>query len=349
MKTIRNTYLYLWMIPFAASFAEPEPATHGKVIAASVVGDVEATAAGSKVVRSLKAKDVISEGHTVNVSESSAATLVFSNGSNIKLGEKTSLVISEFLQDPFSTTSESEEPSVSTMKLELKRGEAICDVKKLRTDKGSSMTINTPVGAAGVRGTTFAISYLPNADGAGKGSYTLSVTEGSVEFRNEKGEMELVEAGKSIEISFTFETDPQSGETKITVQKRETRNLSQERISEINEKAEKGKTEGGELGGVGSPLDFPGMDPQGNPLESFVKGGTGGGTTGAGGGIGGGAIGSLLGKLPAGGLPGGFFAATPGGGGDSPGASDDLGGGGQINNPGPVTEVNPPSNVETEE
>lgn len=85
--------------------------------------------------------------------------------------------------------------------------------------------------------------------------------------------------------------------------------------------------QGGEASGTGNPLDFPGMDPLGSPLDSFNEGGTGGGTTGGGGGIGGSGIGSLLGGLPAGGIPGGFIGATPGGGGDTPGSSGDLGGG----------------------
>jgi len=96
--------------------------------------------------------------------------------------------------------------------------------------------------------------------------------------------------------------------------------------------------QGGEAGGNGNPLDFPGFNPLGNPLEAFNSGGTGGGTTGGGGGLGGNGIGSLLGNLPAGTLPGGFFSATPGGGGDSPGASGDFGGGGGIG--GGI--VNPP-------
>lgn len=97
--------------------------------------------------------------------------------------------------------------------------------------------------------------------------------------------------------------------------------------------------QGGEVTGQGNPLDPPGFDPLGSPLDSFNMGGTGGGTTGGGGGIGGGGIGSLLGRIPAGGLPGGFIGATPGSGGDTPGGNGDLGvgnggsGGGLVNPP----------------
>ena len=103
--------------------------------------------------------------------------------------------------------------------------------------------------------------------------------------------------------------------------------------------------QGGDTGGQGNPLDAPGVNPLGNPLNSFNSGGTGGTTTGGGGGIGGGGLGSLLGRLPAGSLPGGFIGATPGSGGDNPGVGGDLGGGngngGGLVNPPVVTKVNP--------
>lgn len=88
-----------------------------------------------------------------------------------------------------------------------------------------------------------------------------------------------------------------------------------------------------------NPLNVPGINPLASPLSSFTEGGGAGGTTGGGGGIGAGGLGSLLGRLPAGGLPGGFFGATPGGSGN-PGLGGGGGGGGIINPP-VTTIVNP--------
>ena len=100
--------------------------------------------------------------------------------------------------------------------------------------------------------------------------------------------------------------------------------------------------QGGETDGEGNPLDFPGFNPLGNPIDSFNSGGTGGGTTGGGGGIGGGGLGAVLGGLPAGALPGGVFGASPNGGGSTPSGAGGLGGGtgvgGGLINPPVVTD-----------
>ena len=59
-----------------------------------------------------------------------------------------------------------------------------------------------------------------------------------------------------------------------------------------------------------NPLNTPGVNPQGSPLDSFSADGTNGGTTG---GVGG--IGSLLGRNPAGSLSSNFFGGFLGVGG----------------------------------
>lgn len=187
---------------------------------ADAVGKVEALHPESKSSRSLKKKDTISEEQTVKVNVASSASLVFSNGSNISLRENSTLVIAEFLQNPFSTPFAmpiaTEEPTISSTSLNLANGEIVCNVKKLRTDGGSSLTINTPVGAAGVRGTIFAISYLPNLNGTDQGSFTLSVTEGEVSLTDSDGNVTLVAAGQEIVISFTTAVDPLTGATIVT-------------------------------------------------------------------------------------------------------------------------------------
>ena len=184
-----------------------------------MVQKVEAVSPKSQSPRSLKTKDVIGENSTVNAAEASTATLVFSNGSTFNVLENSSLVISEFLQDPFSAPfampTATEEPTTSTTKLNLNRGEVICKVKKLSTDGGSSMIINTPVGAAGVRGTTFSFSYLPNQDGD-RGTLTLSVTEGTVTLTDKDGNETVVTAGQQVVVSFRSTTDPATGITTVT-------------------------------------------------------------------------------------------------------------------------------------
>jgi hypothetical protein len=92
------------------------------------------------------------------------------------------LVINEFLQNPFgnlkvSTTDK--EPSLSSTRITLNRGELVGDVK-LRHEEGSDFIVNTPVGAAGIRGTVFRIVFRPGTDG--KAFFQLTTATGRVEY-----------------------------------------------------------------------------------------------------------------------------------------------------------------------
>lgn len=209
-----------WMIACGTrSHAANPDHRPGMIIVAKVEGNVEAVDPKGKTTLKLKANDRLTEKYTVNVGMASSATLAFSNGAVINLLENTTLVISQFLQDPFASpfasSAMTEEPTTSVTKLQLVKGQIVGNVKKLRTEKGSSLIVNTPVGAAGVRGTTLAVSYLPPASGNGVGTYTLSVTEGEVEFIDSKGNKRLVTAGKEIVIRFMQSTDTVTGEITI--------------------------------------------------------------------------------------------------------------------------------------
>jgi hypothetical protein len=219
----------------------------GKVVVAQVVGKVEATHPDSSVTLRLRKQDSISEKHTVTTGVASSATLVFSNGSTINLPEKSSLQIAEFLQNPFSApfamAISSGEPTTSSTKLNLIQGEVVCNVKKLRTDEDSSFAVSTPVGAAGIRGTIFAVSYTPNVNGTDEGIYILSVTEGSVELTDNEGNKTLVTAGKEVVIRFKTTTDPVTGKTITEILSTELRDIPADRLNRINEAADKGKAD----------------------------------------------------------------------------------------------------------
>ena len=110
--------------------------------------------------------------------------LAFSNGATTHLGAETELIVEEFLQDPFANAvalrDVTEEPSQSRTRLRLNRGELTGKVAKLKHDKGSTFVVETPVGAAGIRGTTFRIVFTPN--GTGQAFFQLSTVEGNVGF-----------------------------------------------------------------------------------------------------------------------------------------------------------------------
>jgi hypothetical protein len=70
--------------------------------------------------------------------------------------------------------------------------------------------------------------------------------------------------------------------------------------------------QGGETSGAGNPLDYPGIDPLGSPVDAFVHDGVAAGTSHGDGTVGGNGIGLLYEKLPAGAYPG--HLTNPGGG-----------------------------------
>lgn len=152
----------------------------GLIKVAKVTGAVTAMKDG--VTTPLANGSEISQGYVVNTAKDSSVVLVFSNGATVNLAQDSSLSIDEFLQDPFadevSVSKLTAEPSVSNTKLNLSRGELVGNVKKLNYDAGSSFTVQTPVGAAGIRGTTFRIVFRP--DGTGKAFFSLTTVEGNV-------------------------------------------------------------------------------------------------------------------------------------------------------------------------
>ncbi len=176
--------VWLWLFGFAAllcSPAEAQTATlPGQIKAVKVAGTVTATKDGNTIA--VQSGSDLGQGYVVNTGKNSSVVLVFSNGATLNLAQETSLAIDEFTQDPFAdevaVSKMTAEPSTSRTKLNLSRGELVGNVKKLNYDAGSSFNIQTPVGAAGIRGTTFRIVFRP--DGTGKAFFSLTTVEGNV-------------------------------------------------------------------------------------------------------------------------------------------------------------------------
>lgn len=196
------------------------PTEAGEIKVAKVTGEVTAIGADGERVALSKGME-ISQGYVVTTGENSSVILAFSNGATINLGKDSSLSIDEFLQDPFadevSLAELTAEPSVSTTKLHLSRGELVGNVKKLNSDAGSSFEVQTPVGAAGIRGTTFRIVFRP--DGTGRAFFSLTTIEGNVVLAS--GTMDLpagisVTDNKEVEVLIDVEVDPDTGEITVT-------------------------------------------------------------------------------------------------------------------------------------
>jgi hypothetical protein len=156
----------------------------GQIIAAKVTGKVTMTI-GAAAPTALNNNDAVPEHAVVTTDPDASVVLVFSNGATTQLGSDTILSIDQFLQDPFSAQIKvadlDAEPTTSKTKLRLTRGELVGNVKHLNHTNGSTFTIETPVGAAGIRGTTFRIVFRPS--GTGLAFFSLSTVEGNVAFQ----------------------------------------------------------------------------------------------------------------------------------------------------------------------
>lgn len=214
---------WLWLFGFAAMLcldARAQTAAPGQIKAAKVTGTVTATKDGATI--ELKNGSELAQGYVVNTAKDSSVVLVFSNGATLNLAQDSSLAIDEFLQDPFAdevaVSKLTAEPSRSTTKLNLSRGELVGNVKKLNYDKGSSFNIQTPVGAAGIRGTTFRIVFRP--DGTGKAFFSLTTVEGNVVLA--RGSVNLpadtsVPENQEVAVEIDVTVDPATGTLTLTV------------------------------------------------------------------------------------------------------------------------------------
>jgi len=220
---MRLTQLLPWLLLCGVfSFVAPASAqtarVPGRIVVAKLVGNVTGRSQTDGSVRELKKGDELAQQTVVTTGAGSSVILVFSNGASLNLGADSSMSIDEFLQDPFSSTIAvaelTAEPTSSQTKLNLTRGELVGNVKKLNQGAGSSFTINTPVGAAGIRGTTFRIVFRPDA--SGKVFFTLSTAEGSVLFEAPAAEGVAVETGKEVVVNVEVEVDPDTGTVTVT-------------------------------------------------------------------------------------------------------------------------------------
>lgn len=217
--------LILWTL-LCGSVAFIAPDAHGqqpsrvagRIVAAKVQGSVVATNLVDKTQRTLVSGDQVSEKYEIKTAAASSVILVFANGATANVGSDSVLVIEDFLMDPFagdlSVNEMKEEPTSSKTTLNLTRGEMVGNVKHLRQDKGSSFTVNTPVGAAGIRGTTFRIVFKPDANG--KVTFTLSTSEGTVLMTGNSGSAVAVEGGKEVSAEVDVQVNATTGEVTIT-------------------------------------------------------------------------------------------------------------------------------------
>lgn len=216
---MRPTKLISWLLLcgtlafFAVSAQAQVNRVPGRIVAAKVTGAVTAIDLATGTSRTLATSEVVSQQTRIVTSAGASVILVFSNGASLNVGADSSMDIEEFLQDPFQTevamATLEEEPTSSTTSVRLTRGELVGNVKKLNQAGGSTFTVNTPVGAAGIRGTTFRIVFRP--DSSGRVFFTLTTAEGVVLLEPQAAQGISVETGNEVTVSVDVTVDEASG------------------------------------------------------------------------------------------------------------------------------------------
>ncbi len=149
-------------------------------------------------------------GDTVVTGTGGRVGLAFSNGSLFEVSENSRFSVQEFLQEPWKFSVEEwkaleNEPTTSRTKVFVEYGELVVKVKKL--DAGSSMQVSTPLGVAGIRGTTFRVRVVRNPDGSPR-SVTVQLVEGRVNFTPQGGgEPTQITPGNSLTVAVNVGED----------------------------------------------------------------------------------------------------------------------------------------------
>jgi len=221
--------------PVVAQQNEPDQADDGTssdrkpgiTVIVEATGSVQVIEAPGKSPQPAQKGQRISEGSIVVTGPDGRVDLAFSNGAFMQIQENSRFGIGEFVQEGYefvfsngeavrqkeleefgadeaitSALDASEdawnklpqEPTVSTTKFNLEYGTMVGESKKLRP--GSRMEVITPIGVAGIRGTTWRLTLQP-VGGAGSNTFrgTLDVGRGLVNFSTSQGTRAVDVAG----------------------------------------------------------------------------------------------------------------------------------------------------------
>ena len=160
---------------------EPVLTRPGQMWLTEVTGEVE-VAAGDNA-RKAKAGEPVKADSTVKTGRKAMATLLFSNGTTLRLAPETEVQIEEFLQAPYGGSVKAadlkEEPSVSRALVRLRRGEVRVAVKPLKAARGSVFALGLAAGA--VRTTGGAFYAMARMHDLGLGVCNVELESGAAE------------------------------------------------------------------------------------------------------------------------------------------------------------------------
>jgi len=168
---------YVLDAPLRESFKPPQSFSQGKkgaLVIASLKGKVEVQ--DRYETKPASAGQVVTSQKSILTGTDGSAVIIFTNGTSASIGPNTQLFFQNIWQREFRASSSrvsqiKEETSPSRIAMELKMGELVVDVKKLKKD--SSFLIDSPVAAVGIRGTKFGFSVSSSGS-------SVAVIEGEV-------------------------------------------------------------------------------------------------------------------------------------------------------------------------
>jgi hypothetical protein len=181
MKYLNHLFFPLLMSLLTTGLltAQDGESNQGALILISTEGKVRYLDEKETQQEDIKIGSIIPSSYLVETGGDGKLTGLLSNGTLLTLTENTRMKVATFEQEPFEDDGRKladlpGEPSRSKVDIELQYGSLVVKTKKL--SKGSNFTINSPLGAAGIRGTEFQMASNP-----GQG-VQLDVTESTVAY-----------------------------------------------------------------------------------------------------------------------------------------------------------------------
>jgi len=144
---------------------------------------------------------ILKQGTKIRTGKDGMLDLMFDNGAVLEIKPNTDFLIEKFEREAFDTAAVNyktmaSEPSTSVTKLKVDAGAVLAGVKKLQPQ--SQFHVATPVGSAGIRGTSFFVKYDKQKRSEGM---LVGVTEGKVEIATSQGATQPVKAGEAYGIT----------------------------------------------------------------------------------------------------------------------------------------------------
>ena len=201
---------------------------NGAALVISSSGKVRYQLQGNAESDYVEIGQVLTQGTRLITEDNGEAVILFTNGTSMSVGNNTNFLITSFGQKEFQSdegliSSLNNELSPSRIKLNLDLGELVVVVKKL--NKQSSFLVQSELGFAGVRGTSFAINSK-------SGLTSVNVISGEVDFLNSDNQSKLVGENHMIQSDgnkLSYKRDvPRSEISRIILMEKEAKNATKD-------------------------------------------------------------------------------------------------------------------------